>query len=178
MNGTDVSFGTLSLKTIVVHTGTYFVMGLLAVVFLDYAHMFAQAEYRVFMRQLNDPFVAAGPLFQPIRGFLFAVAFFPIRQTLFGMKRGWGVIWLLLVVLGVLSTFGPSPGSIEGLIYTNRPIRLQLVALPEVFIQSLLLSSILYYWVNHPTNRKLSWSMYILFGISVVASILGVALIY
>ena len=32
--------------------------------------------------------VMAGPLFQPIRGVIFALAFYPLRSVLFAEKRG------------------------------------------------------------------------------------------
>lgn len=171
-----VSLTDLTLKTVVVHTATYFVMGLLAVEFLDYAHQFAQPALRTYMRPLSDPLVAAGPLFQPIRGALFALAFYPIRDTLFTKKNGWAVMWLLLVVLGILSTFGPSPGSIEGIIYTSRPLVLQVFGLPEVLLQSLFLSAILCYWISHPGNKRLAWAMWILFIAALISSVLGIVL--
>lgn len=173
---TDVSFTDLTVKTIVVHTATYFIMGLLAMEFMDYAHKFAQPGLLTYMRPLSDPLVAAGPLFQPIRGALFAIAFYPIREILFRKRNGWAIMWLLLVVLGILSTFGPSPGSIEGIIYTSRPLSLQIFGLPEVVLQSLFLSSILCYWVAHPGNRRLAWAMWILFAAAIVASVMGILL--
>lgn len=171
-----VSFTDLSIKTIVVHTATYFIMGLLAMQFLDYAHQFAQPGLQTYMRPLSDPLVAAGPLFQPIRGLLFAIAFYPLREILFFRKKGWAVMWLLLVTLGILSTFGPSPGSIEGVIYTSRPLQLQVFGLPEVILQSLFLSAILCYWITHPQNKRLAFSMWILFAAALAASILGIVL--
>jgi len=51
---------------------------------------FAKPEVACFMRQLNDPVVMAGPLFQPIRGVIFALAFYPLRGVLFGGRAdGW-----------------------------------------------------------------------------------------
>ncbi len=176
MEAKDITFSSLSVKTIVVHTATYFVMGLLALEFLDYAHHFAEPGLQTFMRPLSDPLVAAGPLLQPIRGLLFALAFYPIREILFTRKNGWAVMWLILVVLGILSTFGPSPGSIEGLIYTSSPLKLQIFGLPEVLLQSLLLSSILTYWITHPENKRLAWAMWILFCTAVIASLAGIIL--
>jgi hypothetical protein len=85
-------------------------------------------------------------------------------------------MWLLLVVLGIISTFGPSPGSIEGIIYTSRPLALQIFGLPEVLLQSLFLSSILCYWIAHPGNKRIAWAMGILFVSALMASILGIIL--
>ena len=86
--------------------------------------------------------------------------FYLLRETLFGRKNGWLILWLLLVIVGIFSTFGPAPGSIEGLIYTTLPLRDQLSGgLLEVHTQSFLFAGLLYYWVNHPEKRWLSWAL-------------------
>ena len=147
------TFISLSLLTIVVHSVTYFVCDLLAFFILDYESNFADPEVQLLMRLTDEPIVMADPLFQPFRGLLFAVAFYPLRSVLFSQKRGWLVMWTLLVTVGILSTFGPSPCSVEGMVYTVFPIPLQLFGMIEVLAQSLLLSAILCYWVNHSETR-------------------------
>jgi hypothetical protein len=151
------TFLTLMLKTVTVHTVTYFVTGFLAFTVLDYRRLYAEAPLNAFMRQTDDPWVMAGPLLQPIRGLLLALAFYPLREVLFGKANGWLILWLLLMVLGILSPFGPAPGSVEGILYTTWPLRLHLIGLPEVLLQSLALSVVLCYWVNHPEKRWLNW---------------------
>ena len=177
MNDRQPTFTKLALKTIVVHTVTYFVCGLLAYTLLDYDRHFADPNVRILMRQTNEPIVMAGPLFQPIRGLLFAIAFFPLRSVLFGQKHGWLPMWLMLVMVGILSTFGPSPGSVEGMIYTVFPIRLQLFGMLEVLAQSLLLSVILCHWVNHPQKQWLHWLLASAFCLVLVLSALGLLLV-
>ncbi len=176
MDGHQPTFAELALKTIVVHTVTYFVCGLLAYSLLDYEQHFADPNVRILMRQTNEPIVMAGPLFQPIRGLLFAIAFFPLRSVLFGQKRGWLPMWLILVMVGILSTFGPSPGSVEGMIYTVFPIRLQLIGMLEVFGQSWLLSVILCHWVDPPQKRWLSWLLVSAFCLVLVLPVLSLLL--
>ncbi len=61
---------------------------------------------------------------------------YPLRSVLFAEKRGWLTLWWLLFALGVLSTFGPAPGSLEGLIYTKIPPSAQMLGLWEVLLQS------------------------------------------
>ena len=174
MQTTQSSFLNLALKTIVVHTLTYFLVGLVAFTVFNYSAQFAKPGMASFMRPTNEPIVALGPALQPIRGILFALAFFPLREILFGRKNGWLVTWLMLVTLGIFSTFGPAPGSVEGLIYTTIPIRDQLSGgIFEVLTQSLLLSGILYYWVNHPGQRWLNWVLGILFVLAILMSIMG-----
>jgi hypothetical protein len=79
----------------------------------------------------------------------------------------------MLLALGVFSTFGPSPGSIEGMIYTKVPLRTQLLGLPEVILQSLLLSVLLFVWVRHPERRWLTWLFGVLFAIVMLLPTLG-----
>jgi hypothetical protein len=102
------SFVTLTVKTVTVHTVTYFFVGLLAFFVLDYRRWFAEPQMKAVMRPTDDPWVMAGPLLQPIRGLLFALAFYPLREVLFARKAGWLVLWLELVILGILSPFGAS----------------------------------------------------------------------
>lgn len=97
----------------------------------------------------------AGPLLQPVRSVVFALAFYPFREVLFARSRGWLILWWLLLALGVLSTFGPAPGSVEGLIYTIIPPLDQILGPWEVLPQSVLFSFVLFYWVNHPGKRWL-----------------------
>ncbi len=125
------------------------------------------------MRPTDDPLVMAGPLFQPIRGVLFGVVFYLLREVFFGKKNGWLIMWIVLVVLGVLSTFGPSPGSLEGLIYTTVPLGGQLFGLTEVFVQSLLLAVALFYWITHPEKRWITWVLGTLLVIVLLLPTLG-----
>jgi len=115
----------------------------------------------------------AGPLFQPIRGILFGLVFYLLRDAFFGGKNGWLTMWIVLVVVGIFSTFGPSPGSVEGLVYTTVPVSRQLVGLIEVLVQSLLLSFVLFYWVNHPEKRWLTWVLVVGFILVLVLPALG-----
>jgi hypothetical protein len=170
------TFFEVTVKSIVTHTITYFIMGLLASTLFDYGGLYAETSLNLLMRQTSEPLVMAGPLFQPIRGLLFGVVFFLLRDTLFGRKNGWLVTWILLVVVGIISPFGPSPGSIEGMIYTIVPIGVQLTGLPEVLLQALILSVVLFYWVNHPEKKWLNWVMGIAFALVMLMPTLGLLL--
>ena len=119
MDTSRLTLGGIVLRTVVVHTTTYMFVGAIALVAFDYPTLFAEPWFRDFFRPINDPMVMAGPLFQPIRGVLFGVVFYLLHVSLFGTKHGWATIWIILVVVGVLSTFGAAPGSVEGLIYTT-----------------------------------------------------------
>jgi len=174
MKNSQPTFWGIALKTIVVHTVTYFLMGFLAFVIFDYSTQYAETSLRLLMRQTTEPIVMAGPLFQPIRGFLFGLAFYLLREPFFGRKYGWLTMWLVLVILGILSTFGPAPGSIEGMIFTVLPLSSHLsLGQLEVYAQSLLLSIITYYWVTHPQKKWLTWGLGAVFFLALLLPTLG-----
>jgi hypothetical protein len=160
------------LKTVVVQTVTYFILGLLASSIFSYAALYAETSLKLFMRQTSDPWVRAGVLFQPLRGILFGVVFYLLRDVIF-KKNGWLVLWLVLLIVGILSTFGPTPGSIEGMIYTILPMRIHLLGLPEVVLQSLLLSVLSVFWIKHPEKKWLNWIMGVLFFLVLLLPMLG-----
>jgi len=172
-NERRLGFSVLTLKTVIVHTVTYFLAGVLAYKLGGYEKAFSQPPLSYLMRPTSDPLVMAGPLFQPIRGIIFASALYPLRKVLFAERRGWLILWWLLLALGVLSTFGPASGSVEGLIYTIIPPWSQILGLWEVLLQSLLFSAILFYWVNHPGKRWLDWTLGVAFSIVIILPVLG-----
>jgi hypothetical protein len=163
----------LNVKTIIVHTVTYFLMGLIASTFMDYEAKYALPWMSCWIRQFGDPILTAGALFQPLRGIVFALAFYPLREVLFGKKNGWLILAWLLVALGILSTFGPPPGSIEGMIYTVIPISAQLAGYIEIVPQAILLAAGLCYWVNHPGKKWLNWVMGFAFFLALLFPVLG-----
>ena len=175
MKENQVTLFGLTLKTIVVHTLTYFLVGLVASIVFNYTADFARPELITFMRQMGDPMIALGPALQPIRGILFALAFYPLREILFKRKNGWLVMWWLLIALGILSTFGPASGSVEGAIYTTLPIQEQFFSggMLEILTQSFLFSVLVYYWVNHPEKRWMNWLLGILFSLVILMSLMG-----
>jgi hypothetical protein len=105
------------IKTLVTHTVTYFIMGLLAFYIFDYARLFAETGLNLLMRQTSEPLVMAGPLIIPIG--------------------------------------------------------IQLKGLPEVLLQALILSVVLFYWVNHPEKKWLSWVLGIAFFLVMLLPTLG-----
>jgi hypothetical protein len=171
-----VTLSSLTVKTVVVHTVSYFVAGLLAYKLGGYENTFSRPPLSYLMRPTSDRWVMAGPLFQPIRGVIFALALYPLRSVLFAERRGWLTLWWLLFALGVLSTFGPAAGSVEGMIYTIIPPLTQMLGLWEVVLQSFLLSFVLYHWVNHPEKRWLDWTLGIAFFIVIILPVLGLLL--
>lgn len=167
----DKSIGLrpLIVKTAIVHTVTYFFAGITAMTLLKYGDIYSSPGS--IMRPVTDPLVMAGPLLQPVRGVIFGLAFYPIRHTLFRNKRGWLILWWILVAIGILSTFGPAAGSIEGMIYTTQPITV--FNYVEVVPQALALSFILCYWVNHADRKWLNRTLWTLFIIVMLLPALG-----
>ena len=86
MSKAEPGFWPITLKSIVVHTITYFVMGILAFTLFDYRTNYADPHLSMLMRQTDDPWVMVGPAFQPIRGFLFGVAFYLLRRSGGGLQ--------------------------------------------------------------------------------------------
>jgi hypothetical protein len=173
MNAKITTLGGMIFISVIVHTVTYFLAGLVAATLFTYQGLFAIPSMAGFMRPYDNIWVMSGPLFQPLRGILFAMALFPLREILFNRKYGWLVTWWLLVAIGILSTYGPTPGSIEGLIYTQLPLAAHLRGLPEVLFQSFVYSLMMFYWINHAEKRWLTWVMVILFFILMAFPILG-----
>ena len=176
MSDAGPTLSSVIVKTAVTHTVTYFIVGLLASTIIDYATFFTQGGLSALMRPVSDPWVMAGPLFQPVRGLLFGGVFWLLREPLFGRERGWLVLWVVLLVLGALNTFGPAPGSIEGMIYTILPLWVHAKGAPELVFQTLLLSVILCFWVNHPERRWINWVMGVAFVVVMTLPILGLTL--
>jgi hypothetical protein len=168
-----ISLSSVVMKTAVVHTVSYFIIGFLSFTLLDYSAKYADPVVANLMRQTNDPLVAAGPLFQLLRGFLFGIVFYALREIIFPGKNGWLTLWLALVIVGILSPFGPSPSSIEGMLYTVMPVWFHVVGFPEVLIQSGALAFLTVYWVNHPEKKWLNWAIGILLVIVILLSTLG-----
>ncbi|MCE7982617.1 MAG: hypothetical protein DYG89_15640 [Caldilinea sp. CFX5] len=168
------TLASITLKTAITHSVTYFLVGLLAFTFFDYAGKYADPTIATLMRQTNDPIVASGPLFQIVRGLLFGLAFYPLREIIFARKQGWLILWFVLVVVGILSPFGPAPSSIEGMIYTILPMWFHIIGLPEVVIQAFLLALLSYYWINHPEKKWLTWLFGVAFALMFLLATLGV----
>jgi len=139
-------FINFSIKSIVVHTLTYFIMGLVMSNVFNYGDLFQQDIIKDFMHPIDSPEVFAGPFIQPLRGFLFAIGLWPIRSLILEKKRGWLILWNIIVVFGILSTPAAAPCSIEGVIYTKLPLWYHLLGLPEILLQTLIFSWVLIWW--------------------------------
>ncbi len=145
-------------KAAIAHSVTYMACGMLAASLFDYARMFADPALNGFMRQTSERMVMAGPLFQPLRGALFGFALFLLRSSWLGKRNGWLTVWGVLLIVGIFGTFGPAPGSLEGMIYTRLPLSFQVRGLPEVIVQALAFSALFCYWAGSP-RKWLTWTL-------------------
>ena len=164
-------FLTLTVKTAMCHTITYFVMGLLAFHFLHYADFINKPNSG--MRPVSDPLVVLGPALQILRGVLFVLVFYPFREVLFTRRSGWLLIAWMLIGVVILGTFAAAPGSFEGFIYTTVPVTLQVRGYLEIVPQTLLLSGLLYFWVRHPGKAWLNCVLGVAFAICLILPVLG-----
>jgi hypothetical protein len=156
-------------KTIVAHTVTYFVPGVAAFVFFDYPRLVEETVLGAGARPLRHPLVLAGPGLQPLRGLVFGLIFYALREPFFNGPAGWLRIWMVLAGIGVVGTFGAPPASIEGVIYSELPLSIHLMLLTEMLGQSLALSKIVFHWVTRP-SRWLTWTMSVLFVLVLLLS--------
>jgi hypothetical protein len=133
-----------------VHVITYFIVGILAMTIFNYKDVFTSGNLGSFMKPTDSPIVALGPGLQVFRGLIFALVLWPFKSIVIDSKYGWFKLWALFIGLSILSTFGPALGSIDGMIYTTIPLKQQILFLPELIIQSFLLSFLIFYWYRNP----------------------------
>ncbi len=145
-------FQSFAWRVTATHMITYMVMGMVFSTLFNYQEMYRSGHLAHYMKDFSSPWIPAGPSFQFIRGILFALVLWPFRALIFDRPKGWLLLWGLMVGLAILGTAGPSPGSLEGIFYTQLSIREHLTALPEILVQTLAFSFILYRWENKSTK--------------------------
>jgi hypothetical protein len=136
-------------RTTVIHVVTYFLAGLLFSNLLDYRSAFEQPVIRDYMVEFGSTAAYVGPVVQVIRGVLFGLVLLPFRRSL-DSRLGWLWLWLLIVVLGIVSTPAAAPSSLEGLVYSQIPLWYHLFGLPEVLVQTLIFSVLVWALVRFP----------------------------
>lgn len=121
MDKPQPSFRSILYRTIITHTVTYFATGVTAATLLGYTNRMIRPDVAPIIRKITDPILIAGPLFQPFRAALLAIVFYLLRDVLFRNRKGWLVMWCMLVVIGILTPFSASWGGIEGMIFSISP---------------------------------------------------------
>ena len=127
-------------KVTVAHVITYMLCGMIFMSLLDYEEYIELIGFKS-MDEINGLMVIIGQL---VRGVLFGIAIWWMKDSIIGKKLAWLKLWAILVILGIISVYAPAPGSIEGFIYlapVDVPVNLNLSIL-EVLLQPLLFSII------------------------------------
>lgn len=140
--------------TMIFHTITYFIFGALMSNIFNYPALFEQPVVKDFMQPITSENILYGPFLQPLRGFLFAIAIYPMRNLLIERKNGWLILWGLFMIFGIISTPGPAPCSIEGIIYTKLPLSFHIIGIWEIALQTLLFSFILVRWLKRSAGAE------------------------
>jgi len=167
------SFRSFAWRVVSLHMLTYTLLGLAALVILDYRQAYETTELRYLMRPTTSTWVAAGPAWQLVRGFLFALVLYPFASFFVRKNNGGLLLWSLFLGLAILGTAGPSPGSLEGMLYTKLPLKLHVFGLPEGVLQTLLFSFGLVSWCRKPARWK-NVASAICVGLVLLMSVAGV----
>ncbi|HLO16465.1 MAG TPA: hypothetical protein VK206_16655 [Anaerolineales bacterium] len=140
------TFMMFAVRVIVAHTLTYFTYGIIMSQVFDYNAIFAREVIRDYMLAIGERNVFLHLFMQPVRGLIFAIALWPLRDLLLERKNGWLILWGLLVSIGILSTPAAAPSSIEGMVYTRIPMWYHLMGIPEIALQTLFFSIWVVWW--------------------------------
>ncbi len=151
-NHSSLSFGIFFWRIASLHIITYFLAGIIAFKIFSYDQLYASGVLQYIMKPTASLWVAAGPALQIIRGALFAIILWPFREIILFTRSGWLKLWLLFLGLAIIGTAGPGPGSLEGIVYTKLSMHEHLTGLPELLLQTLLFSWLLFYWYKKPSK--------------------------
>ena len=69
------------------------------------------------IKPLDEINMGAVLIGQIIRGLLMGIVIWWIKDSIIGKKLAWLKLWTILIILGIFNTYGPTHGSIQGLIY-------------------------------------------------------------
>jgi len=171
-------FGTRPLfafafRVATAHFTTYLIVGLFALTLFNYHYWYSIPPLNAYMLPTDHPQISLGPLLNLIRGFITGLVLYPFRESFLERKYGWVHLWILFMGIGVFGTFGPAPGSFEGMLYTVIPLWMQIAFLPETVIQALLMSIIVYYWQRSPGDKRIRIPILVLFIITLILASLA-----
>lgn len=165
MEATKDNFLSFSWRVTSMHMLSYFIAGILALIFIDYETMFVTDSLAVLMKPINTPIVAIGPFLQIILGFAMSIFLYPFRSIFLGQKKGWFYLFLLIAGFCIFTPQVPGPGNFEGLLYTNISIQQHLLSLPETILYSIIFSTLLPLWFQYP--KKL-WNILSIVAVSLI----------
>ena len=128
------------IRVMVIHVLTYLLCGVVFSALFDYTALYQQENINTFMRAVGSASSLIGPVMQVVRGLLFGLILLLLKDSIIGKKYGWPKLWAIIVGIGIINTPGPTPCSIEGIIYTQLPLEFHIKAAPEILLQTLLFS--------------------------------------
>ena len=123
------------IKVIFAHVLTYTLCGMIFMNLFNYEPFFEQDGWR----SLDSIIVGLAPVFQIIRGILYAIVFLFIRDTIYS-KYGVLKLYVLMVIIGIFNIPEPVSNSIEGFIYRipTEPLNVLIGGTLEILTQNLL----------------------------------------
>ena len=130
-------------KVTIAHLVTYMICGMIFMTLFNYREH-VEAIGMKSVDELNGLVVILG---QIVRGVLFGIVIWWIKDSIIGKKLAWLKLWAILVIIGIFSVYAPAPGSIEGFIHLAPigeplPLSFELGGMAEVMLQPLLFSII------------------------------------
>ncbi len=135
----------------IVHVVVYVIVGIIFMNLMNYQDVFETNDAFSNFRPLDSPIVRAAVLIQILRGLMFALILYPFRTIIVESKWGWLMLFAVLYGFTCLGAINATPGSIEGLIYTETSLKDHMVGMPEVIVQSLGISLLFWMWERKKT---------------------------
>lgn len=131
-----------------IHVITYVVCGIIFMELLNYEESLATMESFKLYRSLEDPMVGLGVFpMQILRGGLFALLIYPFYKRIIEKRHGWLLLFGLLY--GFTYLFIALPEFLSGIvnyIRTGTSIAELFVGVPEITVQMLVFSLVLFKW--------------------------------
>jgi hypothetical protein len=155
------------------HTIAYFIAGLFALFVVNYRDLFAKEIISSFMRSVDEPIVALGPVLQIFRGIIIALILLPLRKTFFEERHGLIKLGITIVGFSLLSTIGPTMGSFEGYIYTKIPYVYQILGYPEAIIYVLLFIGIMKLSIKNERRKIITVVSIIIMALIILMGTMG-----
>lgn len=169
MNGEhELKNSTFIWRVTSMHMCAYLIAALFAIPILNYQELLSTELLSIYMREFSSPIVALGPILQIVNGFFIALILIRIRGSLVRVKQGWYTLFIIVAGFSIFAPQAPAPGTFEGYIYTQLPIPIHLIGLPECLLYSFLFSFGLYKWYERPGK---AWNIIVSILIIVIALI-------
>jgi hypothetical protein len=147
------SFVKFSWRITALHTITYSLAGLVALITMHYKTQFSGEFLSGYMKPFNSPMIALGPFLQLINGFIMSVFLYPLASFLIdNINNSKKILFLLLAGFSFFTPQVPGIGNFEGIIYTKAPMFVHLIGIPECLIYSGLFAAGFSIWYR--TEKK------------------------